>query len=579
MMPTFFPLSASALLMTVGERIDVALTHRIARFVALLDHARIAGVRDIVPSHTTVLVEYDSTVNYRESLAELLYDLWHRADAAGGSGLGSGRVVDIPIVYGGAHGPDLDRMAQHAGLPSAEVTRRHAAAEYTVGALGFAPGFAYLIGLPPELATPRLERPRLTVPAGSVGIGGAQTGIYALPTPGGWSLIGRTPLRLFDPDREDPFLLRMGDRVRFRPIAAVVARWPTDAGSEAPQARSGALEVVEGGLQTTVQDLGRPGYGRFGVTLNGAADRASLVAANRLVGNPDGAAALEITLLGPRLRFHRPVTIVLAGADLGASLAGRPLPPGERRRALPGDELAFGPAPEARGMRAYLAVAGGIDVPVVMGSRSTDLTAGLGGHLGRALRAGDWLAAGGLRRHDRPGRPRPTVIDPAWPIRVLRGPQADRFSPETWRRFVTSEFTVSSESNRVGLRLVGPPLFPTGGADIVSEGIVTGAIQVTGAGQPIIMLPGHATIGGYTKIATVIDEDLDRLGQLRPGDVIRFREVSLGHPAIFSPWPLPALVRLARMASDRRVKGFAFEDHGSGARLRMGRGTPADHAM
>lgn len=574
MTPALFPLSSSAVLMTVGERIDVALTHRIARFVKLVDAAGMAGLRDVIPAYTTVLVEYDQTVLSPSFLEEWLVQRWQQAESTDGIPADEGRCVDIPVAYGAAQGPDLDRVAQLAGLLPEEVTRRHSEAEYTVGALGFAPGFAYLIGLPQELAAPRLARPRLAVPAGSVGIGGAQTGVYALPTPGGWSLIGRTPLRLFDPAREDPFLLRMGDRVRFQPVdASMVGPWSAEReeGDGRPD-HDGALEVLEGGMQTTVQDLGRLGYGRFGVAVNGAADRTNLIAANRLVGNPDDAAALEITLTGPRLRFQRRLRVALAGADFGAQLNGRPVDVGRPVHVIPGDELAFAPLPDPRGMRTYLAVGGGIDVPVVMGSRSTDLTAGFGGYHGRALRSGDRLRVGHARRDDAPGRLAGTPLGSPWRIRVVRGPQADRFAPGTWKRFTGGAFTVSSESNRVGVRLRGPVLRAMEGADIVSEGIVTGAIQVTGEGQPIVMLPGHATIGGYTKIATVIDADLDRLGQLRPGDTIRFREVSLEEERSAPDWSLPDLVRLARVATDRRVGAFAFTDRASGASLRLGRG-------
>jgi biotin-dependent carboxylase-like uncharacterized protein len=175
-------------------------------------------------------------------------------------------------------------------------------------------------------------------------------------------------------------------------------------------------------------------------------------------------------------------------------------------------------------MRAYLAAAGGIDVPLVMGSASTDLTAGIGGHEGRALMAGDHLAvrSGGKSGI---GRPAPRFYRHDSALQVVPGPQRDRFPDDTWRRLFSESFTVTSDANRVGIRLDGPRLDPTGGADIISEGIVTGSIQVTGEGQAIVMLPGHATIGGYTKIATVIEEDWDRLGQLAPGDTVRFREM------------------------------------------------------
>jgi KipI family sensor histidine kinase inhibitor len=571
MKPTFFHMSTSSLLMTVGERIDLALTHRIARFVGLLDEQELDGLRDVIPAYTTACVIYDPFVTDASELEQTLRSTWDQVGDAEAYDEPSARVVDIPVAYGGDHGADLESVANHAGLAQDEVIRRHAGTEYTVGALGFAPGFAYLIGLPPELETPRRARPRLAVPPGSIGIGGAQTGIYALPTPGGWSLIGRTPMRLFDPGQDDPFVLRMGDRVRFQPVGpeacSSLAAWPQGTGAEASGRDAGELEIIAGGMQTTVQDLGRPGYGRFGVSINGAADRASLIAANRLVGNADGAAGLEMTLVGPHIRFRRATTIALTGADLGAHVNGRPIAPG-RHRVVPRDELAFAPARDASGARAYLAVAGGIDVPEVMGSRSTDLTAGFGGYRGRALTNGDVLRIGSQRSPVTRVRQAPTRLDPAPPFRILPGPQADRFPERAWQAFLCSAFTVSPESNRVGLRLTGPALHPVDSADIVSEGIVTGAIQVTGEGQPIVMLPAHATIGGYTKIATVIDEDLDRLGQLRPGDVVRFRADDGCEPS----WTLRDMVRLARSVAVRDIGEFAFEDHASGACLRLKRG-------
>ncbi|CAN0504805.1 unnamed protein product, partial [Phaeothamnion confervicola] len=178
--------------------------------------------------------------------------------------------------------------------------------------------------------------------------------------------------------------------------------------------------------------------------------------------------------------------------------------------------------------RAYLAVAGGIDVPAVMGSRATDLTAGIGGIAGRALQAGDLLRRGAARADGPPG----SVSLPVMPrgplvLRVVRGPHADRVDGAAWDAFLGGSFTVSPQSNRMGLRLAGPSLSPAGGSDLISEGMVTGAIQVTSGGQPIVMLPARATIGGYATIATVITADRDWLGQARPGTTVRFREVSV----------------------------------------------------
>lgn len=518
MEPRFFPVLSSALLMTVGDRIDAGLTRRIARFAQWIKQVLGDTVRDVVPSYTTVLVLYCTDVTDIAALSTALSLGWTRSGEAGIRT--DDRIISIPVVYGDEFGDDLDDVARHTGLAPDEVIRRHQAAEYTVGALGFAPGFTYLVGLPPELATPRKDRPRLKVPAGSVGIGGAQAGIYALPTAGGWNLIGRTAYPLFDRASDDPVRLRMGDRVRFRHIPASEWAEPVNGVTDDPPG-DGPIEVLAPGMQTTVQDLGRIGHGDTGFAPNGAADRTSLVAANRAVGNPDGAPALEITLSGPHLRFGRRMTIALAGAPFEASLNGLPFPMGRVQDVMPGDELRIGHG--RRGMRAYLAVAGGFDVPLVMGSASTDLTAGLGGFHGRALRAGDRLGVG---RADPSRKARPsfvTAVDNR-PFRVVPGPQRDAFSDEAWDRLVRTRFTVSSEANRVGVRLDGPFLKPERGADIISEGIVTGSIQVTGEGQAIVMLPGHATIGGYTKIATVIEDDWDRLGQLAPGDTVAFQE-------------------------------------------------------
>lgn len=215
------PLAESGLLIELGAAIDPAITARVMALTAALDAAALPGVLDLVPSYRTLLLAFDpSLINPDELAAEV------RRLAAGATGAAAApaREVTIPVVYGGEEGPDLDDVAAHTGLAAEAVVACHAAGEYVVACMGFAPGFAFLVGLPPALATPRLAEPRTRVPAGSVGIGGGQTGVYPLETPGGWRLIGRTPRRLFARDRADPFLLRPGDRVVFRPISAAEYR-------------------------------------------------------------------------------------------------------------------------------------------------------------------------------------------------------------------------------------------------------------------------------------------------------------------------------------------------------------------
>lgn len=521
--PHSFDISNSAISIVVGDSMRIETTHRIAATVRLLDTYTDAGIIEIIPSYVTITAIYDNTVTSGEQVSRLVHTLWEQtADTVGDRDVED---ISIDVVYGDSFGDDLANVSEYSGISVDEVITLHASTAYTVGAVGFSPGFTYLIGLPPELSTPRRARPRLQVPAGSIGIGGNQTGIYALPSSGGWNLIGRTNTTLFDPMANPPVRLKLGDTVRFHPIEADAFTEPS-AVERSPQGY-GPIEVIVAGMQTTIQDLGRYGYARYGFATDGAADRASLVAANRLVGNPIQTAVLEMTQIGASLRFHRRMAFALTGADLGARLNGRVLPLARRFETMPGDELTFVPHSDMRGARAYLAVRGGFDVPLVMGSASTNLTAGIGGWHGRALVPGDRLDVGQQELPATvftPGLVEGSSLDTSTPFRIVPGSQRDRFDDATWDRLCAEPFTVSQDANRVAVRLNGPSLQPRDSADILSEGIVTGAIQVTGEGQAIVMLPGHATIGGYTKIATVIPEDWDRLGQLTPGDVIYFVE-------------------------------------------------------
>lgn len=290
------------------------------------------------------------------------------------------------------------------------------------------------------------------------------------------------------------------------------------------------IEVLDGGMLTTVQDLGRFGYQRYGVPTSGALDLFSLRAANRIAGNRDEAAGLESTLVGPRLRFLAPATLAIAGADLGARLNDRPVPRWESFVVRPGDVLSSSVAQE--GVRAYLAVSGGLDVPLVLGSRSTYVRSKLGGLDGRALKAGDVLATVPARPallggtlHLPPGE-RP-AFGRAHTVRVVLGPQDDRFTAAGIRTFLSSAYTVTPQSDRMGARLAGPLVEHLGGADIVSDGTPLGAVQVAGDGAPIVLLADRGTAGGYTKIATVIGPDIPRLAQAAPGDSVRFEAVAL----------------------------------------------------
>ena len=291
------------------------------------------------------------------------------------------------------------------------------------------------------------------------------------------------------------------------------------------------LEILAPGLQTTVQDLGRNGFGRYGVATSGALDPYALRIGNLLVGNQENAACLETMLLGLRFRALGDIAVAVTGADLQPFCDDRPFPMWESQVVKKGQEVSFkGPR---SGFRAYLSVGGGFHIKEVMGSLSTNLSAGFGGLDGRAVQIGDLLIGNdpesylGNTSRQMAAEDIPIYLE-EWSLRVVMGPQDGHFSDTGLKSLLGAEYTVSPQSDRTGIRLAGA--FIESRSDvadsIISEGVIAGAIQVPGDGQPIIILNETVT-GGYRKIATVIGADLSFLGQIKPGDRVGFEAVSL----------------------------------------------------
>lgn len=305
------------------------------------------------------------------------------------------------------------------------------------------------------------------------------------------------------------------------------------------------MKIVKGGLLTTVQDLGRYGHQKIGVTPAGAMDAFSLRLANILVGNPQEAAALEITLQGPVVEFTSDALVAVTGAELAPKIADLELPQARAVAVRGGSALTFGR--RVSGCRAYLAVAGGIDVPVVMGSRSTDLRAAMGGHEGRALGAGDRVAVGPLsapakkilqalssddplpfaltRRHVDGTEERARATPRA--IKCVRGPHFDHLTATGKDAFFGERFRVSTQADRMGYRLTGPDLSASRRRELLSSAVTTGAVQLPPGGEPIVLMADRQTTGGYPVIAQVITADLPLVAQLRPGDDISFVETGM----------------------------------------------------
>ena len=288
-----------------------------------------------------------------------------------------------------------------------------------------------------------------------------------------------------------------------------------------------SIQILSPGPMTTVQDLGRFGGMRLGFSQGGAMDRVSLLTANRLLLNNDSEGCLEMTFSGVRAVFDADCVIALTGADMDWKINGEDV---SRCRALEihaGDELSGSAA--KNGFRAYLGVAGGFDIKPFMGSYSTNIKCGVGGFEGRRLKANDVLPlrmerSALLYRYNR--RCEPEEYPDAFTLRVVPGPQDDYFTEDGMRAFLSGEYTVTKEADRMGVRLDGPQIEAKDGVDIVSDGIAFGAVQIPASGKPIIMAADRQTVGGYAKIATVAGADMSLLAQAKPGARVRFAAVT-----------------------------------------------------
>lgn len=522
-MMRFLPVNLDAMLVELD---DLAQT---LALLASLQAEPIAGIEELVPAARTLLVRYRPMA---VSHAELVERIGRRSLTAP---VERARTrVEIPVDY---QGEDLDEVARLLGLSREEVIRRHTGSDYTVAFTGFAPGFAYLSGGDPSLNVPRRATPRTRIPAGAVGLAGQFSGVYPQASPGGWQIIGVTATPMWDLGREVPALLQPGFRVRFVDVA--VRRAPASPAAPAPRAAPPAVVAVDGaaleirstGLQALFQDAGRHGQAGQGVSASGAMDRGALRAANRLVGNDGDAACVEIVYGGFQLVCRGEAVVALTGADtpiqLDTASGARWAVPGYEAIALSdGDSLTLG-EPRA-GIRTYLAVRGGFAVAPVLGSCSTDTLA----HVGPPpIAAGDVLPVRPVLRgavvglHEQPAADLPTVSETVT-LDVVMGPRTDWFTPEAVERLASQCWTVTPQSNRVGLRLAGEqPLTRANPAELPSEGTALGAIQVPPSGQPVLFLADHPLTGGYPVIGAVATHHLDRAGQIPIGARVRFNPI------------------------------------------------------
>lgn len=504
------------------------------------------NIKEICPSYASILIVFNSQhFNLRKIKKQILIiqSEFEKKDLQNQKEFNSGKTFEIPVCYEDEFAPDIKNVCEHSKLSKSEVIKLHTKNEYLIYMLGFLPGFPYLGGLDKVLETPRLKTPRTKIPSGSVAIGGNQTGIYSLESPGGWQIIGKTPVKTFDISKTPSVFFNAGDKIKFVPITKEEfykienEQSSNDSAFQKKERRvvTGGIKILNAGAFTTVQDFGRSGFLKSGITENGAFDKFSYELSNLILGNKKNAAALETTLFGPEIYFTTSACFCITGADIEPTLNGRKILQSKKISANAGDILKTGFA--KNGIRSYISFSGGILVKEFFDSKSTNIKAKFGGYYGRKLLQNDELAIGDekeksflnfiqnkffLQKKLLKKSLKNFMANEPLVLNVYKGAQFDFFSDKNIFEFTQTEFEIAPESDRMGIRLNGEAL-SCKTTDIISDAIPFGAVQITSKGLPIIMANDRQTCGGYAKIATVKKEDMYRLSQCKTGTKIKFK--------------------------------------------------------
>ncbi len=515
------PLGPAALRLTADAPPSAELSTRLATVRAVAWGVRPPALRDLIVGYRALTAELRVGAPLAPAAAAL-----HAATHEAGVGAIRHRRVTLPVAYGdGADRADLESLL---GLPWREVVGRHEAAAYRVAFLGFTPGFAYLHGLPADLSLPRRSAPR-SLPAGAVAIADGRAGVYPSAGPGGWWVLGTTPVALFDPWRAAPTALLPGDEVRFaaladRPDDATTAAATSPGSGASDRDEELALTLIES-WPGAVSLQGRPrgGVGHLGMAQAGALDARAFVAAARLAGAPLAAPALELAVPHATLRAERALTAACTGGGARLRLEGRSLPLGRTFAWPAGAHLEVRPDPQASGAHAILAVGGGlapaggpVGHPDLVGEGSTDARAGVGG-FGRPLRAGDALRLAGDRRAPDPGWQGRVHHAARLSLRLHPGPDGE---DEAYAALLTTAFSLGAR-DRMGAWLDGRRIRARR-PDVDSEGVPLGAVQLPADGRPVVLLNDRGRTGGYALAGIVDPRDLSGLAQARPGSSVTF---------------------------------------------------------
>lgn len=564
------PFGEKAILINFEQRIDPDINAKVIAMKRGLEVAGLPEITFLIPAYCSLTVGFDSR---RISFEKMKIRIEEISEKGRKKENKESRILKIPVCYDPPYSLDIQEVTNQTGQKKEAIIEYHTSHQFRVFMLGFLPGFSYMGKVANQFFTKRRENPRLKIAPGSVGLAGAQTGIYPSEAPGGWQIIGRTPVKIYDPLRENPFLFQAGDFVEFYSISEVEFKaWndsnfnelsnlskvnnslpeverSRDRGLVLPKRRSRlhstsqdrfstsgneitdqekniTFRFLKSGLLTSIQDFGRSGHQEFGVPVGGAMDKRAAEIANLLVEKKRNAPVLEITMIVPQIEISGACQIALTGADLSPKLNNRPVKMWETLTISEKSVLSFGR--NISGCRSYLAFRGDWNLKAWMGSFSAASTDSKSVTPDSVFGKNDVLEGRGLSPVSKKIFPEKYRFktDNSLTVNVLKGPEFDLFTKKEIDFFLNNKFKISNNANRMGYRLSQKIKNFKQKKGIISSGIIPGTIQITNAGQPVILMRDAQTTGGYPRIGNVISEDLDRLAQMKPGDEISFEMVS-----------------------------------------------------
>ena len=552
-----YALGDSALTIELGYTINENINHRVLAIAYYMRDLEIVGVLDIMSAYASVSVIYDICEirkNYTSATRYLTEQIKLAILNCDFTVTSQIKVVEIPICYDVSLGIDLIEMSLEKKMSITDIIAAHTSKLYRVYLIGFLPGFPYMGIVDESIATPRKKSPRTKIEAGNVGIADAQTGIYPSDSPGGWNIIGKTPLKMFDAKKEYPVFLQPGDDVQFKQISLEQFRELKEESEKTneklelsqPSPSTSILSVIKSGTADSIQDLGRFGFQHLGINPTGVMDRIAAQTANFLVGNVADEAVLECHFPACSIVFHKSILIAISGGDFTPTLDEKEIKLNTPIYVQRGATLNF--KKWKNGARTYIAVKNGFEIEKWLGSYSTNLKANAGGFNGRNLKKDDQIKVKsdshdvGLKMKSEKQDdsffnfhfsifPWHVEIDNLYAfeeIEILVGNDFETLTDGSQQKLFSNEFLITMRSDKMGYRLLSDPLIMKNeNRFLLSSGVTLGTMQLLPTGQIIILMSDHQTTGGYPKIGHVASASFAALAQTPINKKIRFKLINI----------------------------------------------------